>query len=75
MKTAAFQYKCRLCGEVYANTFTGEQNALIYLVCAIDNKLPPKQFIEGSLDLISTHVGCEKGHGVSDLIGYIITEE
>lgn len=76
MKTAKFQYKCRLCGEVYdEGAWTSEENAGIILICTIIQKSVPKKFSEIQPDMVGIHVSCKVGRGVSDLIGYVVEEE
>jgi len=74
MKTAIFQYKCRLCGKVYNDAHTSENNALMTVICSINKRPMPKGLIGMQPELIGIHAGCKSGCGVSDLIGYIIEE-
>ena len=77
MKTAIFQYKCRLCGMMYDGEHTSEANAQQFLLHAVYglDLLPEtlKAFME--IVLISTHTGCPMGYGVSDLCGYVKRED
>lgn len=75
MKTAKFQYKCRLCGETYNDSCTAEKNAF-YLLVSIVHSLPnPKPVVGIIPTMVDIHSGCKVGSGVSDLIGYIVVEE
>ena len=67
----AFQYKCRLCGEIYSDGYTSNKNAFNILVCTVSNTTMPKEFIGMQPTLVSIHCGCKKGSGISDLIGII----
>ena len=74
MKTAKFQYKCRLCGEVYSGSCTSEENAFMALVSIVlGHKLPLT--IGNQPRMIEVHPGCKAGHGIADLIGTITVEE
>jgi len=72
MKTAIFQYRCRLCGKVYDDSCTNENHAQQILVAVVHGYTMPEILIGQPLALISCHAGCEMGHGVSDLIGYVV---
>ena len=72
MKMAKFQYKCRLCGEIYDGPCGQIKNAHMILIHTIlDEKIP--EFLGAPPMMISTHL-CKNGHGVSDLVGYIEEE-
>jgi len=75
MKTAKFQYKCRLCGKIEENPCTSEELAHLALISIVLKKefLIPKV---GTIPhIIEIHV-CDDGScGVSDLIGYKIYDE
>ena len=74
MKTAKFQYKCRLCGEIYSGSCTSEENAFMILVAiTLDKKIP--LMVGTQPIMIEIHPGCKAGHGVADLIGTITVEE
>ena len=68
MKTAKFQYKCRLCGEIEENPCTGEKNALIDLIeVEIHGRVKTMGI---PLEILGIH-NCSDGNvGISDLIGY-----
>lgn len=75
MKTAHFEYKCRRCGVIEENPHcglpAGTARATILLLDAMMGKAGEPQ----APTMLSLHT-CEDGHcGVSDLIGYNITEE
>lgn len=74
MDTAVFQYKCRLCGEVFDDAITSPENAQITLICTVTNKPMPEKFIGIQPEMIELHAGCKKGYGVADLIGYVVQE-
>ena len=75
MKTAIFRYKCRSCGEEYDDAHTSEENALMTLICTIQDKPMPSKMIGVQPAMVDIHSNCKKGSGVSDLMGYIIKEE
>lgn len=72
MKTAKFQYKCRLCGEVYKEGSTSEENAQYILISIAYNFDDPEPVIGVKPTMIGIHSGCKIGCGISDLIGYIV---
>jgi hypothetical protein len=74
MKTAKFQYKCRLCGEIEENPATGEKNALPCLLDAVYKTNTFSTMIGPKPEIMSIH-SCKDGNvGVMDLIGYKIYE-
>ena len=74
-KTAKFQYKCRLCGEIDSNPCTSEENALFILLNTIKGVKPEaRMYIGPQPSMISIHASCKAGQGVTDLIGYIVEE-
>jgi len=74
MKTANFQYKCRLCGEIFNDSCTSPGNAEIILICTVLGQQMPDKFFGTQPTMVTIHHGCKKGHGVADLIGYIVEE-
>jgi hypothetical protein len=76
MKTAIFQYKCRLCREIFSGEHTSTNNAQHYLIHAVYGfALGDALSAFNPPSLISTHPACTKGYGVADLIGYIVRGE
>ena len=75
MKTAKFQYKCRLCGETYNDACTHEDNAQMVLICTVLGQKMPSRLHGDQPDLISIHSSCKAGHGISDLIGYVVVDD
>lgn len=63
METARFQYKCRLCGEIYQSICTSEEKAHTMLSCMVRNR-PGYEL----------HSDCKLGYGISDIIGYTVEE-
>jgi len=61
-----------LCGEIFNNGITSEENASVILVALIVNTKMPERFIGIQPSLIELHSNCKKGYGVADLVGYII---
>lgn len=76
MKTAKFQYKCRLCGEVYTGAETCEDLARNVLICVTLGIDPTVEYQNIGIvpNLIEPHIACRNGFGVSDLIGYIVED-
>jgi hypothetical protein len=74
MNTSIFQYKCRLCHEIYDDGITSEKNAQIILISTVLNFEMPHPLIGQQPKLIGLHSACKKGYGVGDLIGYINKE-
>lgn len=58
-----FEYKCRLCGEVFSPSFTGSRkiahDAIIALLCDTDRQVPMYHF----------HMCNENDMGIADLQG------
>jgi len=75
MKTAKFQYKCRLCGEIYDGACTGEINALNILMHIVFGISLPEDLFGVLPSMVSIHAGCKVGYGVADLIGYVVEEK
>lgn len=75
MRTAIFQYTCRLCGETYNDTHTSEQNARTVLICTAHRQPMPSHLFGTQPEMIGLHAGCKSGYGVSDLIGYVVEDE
>ena len=74
MKIAKFQYKCRLCGEIYADVCTSEENAFMVLVhIVLDKQMPSMMGVQPKM--IEVHASCKAGHGIADLMGTITVEE
>ncbi len=73
MKTAKFQYKCRLCGETYSNPCISEEVALMVLVCTISGTSMPKTW-GTQPEMLDIHAGCKTGKGIADLIGYVVED-
>ena len=74
MKTAKFQYKCRLCGKIYSESCTSEENAFMVLVSIILGHEMPL-LIGTQPRMVEIHTSCKTGHGIADLIGTITVEE
>ena len=74
MKIAKFQYKCRLCGEIYTSGETCEDIARTCLICVTLDIDPTKALghIGTPPSMVETHTACKKGFGIADLIGYIV---
>lgn len=75
MQIAKFQYKCRLCGKIYNDSCTSEENARIVLISTVVGVPMPKKMIGIQPELIDIHFDCKIGHGISDLVGYIVEDE
>lgn len=71
---ARFQYRCRLCGEVYTDGSSGTGIAYQILISTVLGVkldrimgIPPQ--------LLSIHAACKMGLGVSDLLGYVVEKD
>ena len=74
MRTAIFQYKCRLCGEIEENPRTAEENALPILIASVEGFTYPLP-VGDQPKMTGIHAACKKGIGVTDLIGVVVREE
>lgn len=72
MKTAHFQYKCRRCGEIEENPHCGIDHALLHLINAIGEY---KKESPQAPELLSLHDCKDGGMGVSDLVGYSVSDD
>jgi len=72
MKEARFLYKCRKCGEIYGNCFSGETHAFRKLINASHNY---KEASGNNIFLLSYHRCNDKEGGIGDLIGYEVEEK
>lgn len=69
-KIGKFQYKCRLCGEVYTEGETSAKNANIHLVGIIYG------CFKGAMpQMVDIHACCKAGYGIADLQGVVFLEE
>ena len=76
MKTAKFQYKCRLCGAIEENPCTSEDNAWITLISLLHgHDISQLKFVGMTPKMQTTHLCKEGSHGVADLIGYKVYDE
>ncbi len=75
MSEARFQYKCRLCGEIYTDACSGEDVAQHTLICTVHGYDMPQKYIGIQPQMFDLHSGCKAGYGVGDLLGYIVAEE
>ena len=75
MRTAKFQYKCRLCGEIEENPCTGEDLAQYTLLSILRDKELIDLKVGVIPHMIESHLCKDGNHGVVDLIGYKIYDE
>jgi len=66
---AQFMYRCRLCGKVFADIFSGIQSSESHLINAIykirvNNQSPPP--------MVTAHYCNKTSGGVADLLGFKI---
>ena len=74
MKTAKFQYRCRMCGEIEETPVTAEKNALPLLLGGLFDIEMTVTMFGTKPKLLGIH-NCKDGSvGVADLIGYKIYE-
>ena len=73
-KIGKFQYKCRLCGEVYTEGETSAENAFIFLLSIISGT-PSRPIVGLMPKMVDTHHCCIVGYGVADLQGVVYSEE
>jgi hypothetical protein len=75
MKTAHFEYKCRRCGAIELNPHMGlpdgESRATIQMVNAMMGRSDQPQ----SPQMFSLHPCSKTECGLSDLIGYHVTDD
>lgn len=77
MKTAHFEYKCRRCGKIDLNPHLGipdgcESKATIELINAM---MDVKSTSCQSPKMLSLHTCADSECGITDLIGYHITDD
>jgi hypothetical protein len=70
MKSIAFEFKCRRCGQIDRNPHTAEANGMMCLIAVIHGHKSP--LTGESLDMVGVHTCPDEGMGVTDLIGYSI---
>lgn len=75
MKTASFEFKCRRCGTIDQNPHASENNGLMALIWVIFSPGTPPPITGAVLDRYSIHSCEDGGKGVSDLIGYAVTDK
>lgn len=75
-KEARFEYKCRRCGAVTQSPITAKHNGLTVLIAAIHENpdILPTQLRPQAPRLLSMHSCLDGGVGVSDLLGYAVSE-
>lgn len=64
-----FEYKCRRCEQVVDGAATGGNNGMSILTNVITELKP-----ETMLGMVSVHKCVDNGGGMTDLIGYRLTE-
>lgn len=74
MKKANFQYKCRLCGDVTAESFAKEKNAELILIDVVYglNNVPVNVGLKPCM--VGVHYCDDGNRGVADFIGYKVEE-
>lgn len=75
MTTASFEYKCRRCGTVDQNPHVAEANGLGALIWVLFNRNAAPPIAGASFDRFGIHSCSDGGRGVSDLIGYAVTDK
>jgi len=74
--TASFTYKCRMCGEKFAEAHTTPENAEKTLICLLTGIPFSSLKLIGTMPVMITAHSCDNGNrGLADLIGYEVVDD